>query len=218
MKLNLNSNTFIENKAINGGALYIKDNTDISKNYNDFNITINNNSFNKNEVEDFGGAIFIFMEFDDKYNIQFENNTLLLNTAGIMGGGLYSHNLNLNTLFQKNIFVNNTVNSYINNYTSRPYYITIDTNFTNNKKSIITGEYLPLKFSLYDEYDNIIFDITKYYSSLILKATLNINDNNNDDDDYDEDDDDDDDVSKKYHLIGNIGSFSNGILYNIYFY
>ncbi|ORY07419.1 hypothetical protein LY90DRAFT_519117 [Neocallimastix californiae] len=176
-KLNLTNTYFIKNKAVNGGAIYISDS--ISKdidNINDNiynNIKIENNTFKRNTANDFGGAIY--SEYSKFYLADSKNNLITFNKAGIMGGGIYSPKYIDKTIFDlsNNIIENNTINSFIDNYTSKPSYILLNTIFEDDTINIITGEYISLVFTLYDEFDNIVNDITKFYSSITLKINFN---------------------------------------------
>jgi len=203
-KLNLTNTYFIKNKAVNGGAIYISDS--ISKdidNINDNiynNIKIENNTFKENTANDFGGAIY--SEYSKFYLADSKNNLITFNKAGIMGGGIYSPKYIDKTIFDlsNNIIENNTINSFIDNYTSKPSYILLNTIFEDDTINIITGEYISLVFTLYDEFDNIVNDITKFYSSITLKLTLT-----NEEDEYDQN-------NLNYIINGNICSFINGII------
>jgi len=138
------------------------------------------------------------------------NNKIIYNKAGIMGGGIFSPNSVNKTSFNVNkvIIINNTADSLDDNYSSKPYYINLDTPLNNNIINIMSGDLFPLSFTLYDEFHNIVKDNTKYYSSLVLKVIL-IPKNNVEYDKYD-DHNKYEDVSQKIHLINNIGSFTNG--------
>ncbi|OUM69480.1 hypothetical protein PIROE2DRAFT_2569 [Piromyces sp. E2] len=197
MKVELISNQFYKNKAINGGAFYLE--SDINNNEKNI-ITIKNNIFKENIAENFGGAVY--SNFKNFYISNSLNNTITDNEAGIMGGGVYFHQYINKKIFNlENIQIeNNTVNSYINNYTSKPSYIKLNTTLNIDNDNIInitTGDRFPLNFTLFDNFDNIIEDITKYYSSITLKVTLD-EDNSNEDD------------TILYYLKGNIGSFVKG--------
>jgi len=170
---------------------------------------IKNTKFFKNKANNFGGAIFY--EFTNQYyDIKTSNNEILNNNAGIMGGGIHSNNWT-NTNFidtYNNKIDNNTVISYFkNDYSSKISYISLDTKLVDNLIETHSGQPFQLQFSLYDDYDNVITDITKYYSSMILKITikeiqqfdkLNNNINNKKRDD------------NEYSIYGNICSFING--------
>ncbi|KAG4092818.1 hypothetical protein H8356DRAFT_950126 [Neocallimastix lanati (nom. inval.)] len=201
LNLSLTNTYFIKNKAVNGGAIYISDS--ISKdidNINDNiynNIKIENNTFKENTANDFGGAIY--SEYSKFYLADSKNNLITFNKAGIMGGGIYSPKYVDKTIFDlsNNIIENNTINSFIDNYTSKPSYILLNTIFEDDTINIITGEYISLVFTLYDEFDNIVNDITKFYSSITLKLTLT------NEYEYDQN-------NLNYIINGNICSFING--------
>jgi len=172
MKLELTSNEFNINEAISGGALYIQNKDDIEINENR-NIILEHNRFKENYAEYFGGAIYT--KFSKLNLIEAKNNEIIFNKAGVMSGGIYTYHYSHKNLFNNNsnfIFRNNTVNSYINNYSSNPSSISLDTIIRKNPINIITSDYLPLSFSIYDEYDNIIHDFTKYYSDITLRVSL----------------------------------------------
>ncbi|ORX57678.1 hypothetical protein BCR36DRAFT_459391 [Piromyces finnis] len=194
--LELNHNEFFNNKAMNGGALYLTNGSNLKENET-MNITIQNNIFQKNIANDFGGAIY--SNFSKLYLASTKNNSIIYNEAGIMGGGLYSPKSANKNLFNLNDFVieNNTVNSFIDNYTTKPSYIKLENEFSNNFVNITTGSYLHLLFKLYDEYDNIIEDPTKNYSSMILKIILKEKYNNTSE-------------GTPYSLSENIGTFIYG--------
>jgi len=194
MELKLDSNNFIYNSAKNGGALYLSNKKDSSVSEKRA-INILNNIFKYNIADNFGGAIY--SEYDQMYLAVINNNTISYNEAGITGGGLYTPSAVDKNLFDPKLIDigNNTVNSYNNDYSTKPSYIVLDIILNQKVVDIITGEYLQLKFILYDEYDNIMEDITKYYSSISLKVKNNNISNNKD---------------IKIKLLGNVCSFVNG--------
>ncbi|KAG4085267.1 hypothetical protein H8356DRAFT_1298496 [Neocallimastix lanati (nom. inval.)] len=207
MELYLISNIFENNNAINGGALYLGKQDSIKQNINR-TIVIKNNIFRENIAENFGGGIY--SEYSKLYLAETDNNTIIHNEAGIMGGGAYSPKSVDKNLFDIKLckFENNTVNSDINDYSSKPSFISLNTTLENNSVTIITGGFLPLQFLLHDEFGNIMKDITKYYSSITLKLLLENEDNKHSygDGDYFQ-------TEKKnveYILYGNLGSFING--------
>ena len=171
LRLNLSSNEFSKNNAVNGGAIYMKNGKIINMNENK-TLIIENNIFNENSAEDFGGAMY--SEFQKIYLAILVNNKFSYNKAGILGGGIFSPNSVVENLFnlENNIYLNNTVNSIINDYTSKPAYILLEPDFPDNLIQITTGAYLNLVFTLYDEFNSIIKDITKYYSSMMIKTIL----------------------------------------------
>jgi len=202
MDLKLNSNYFGKNKARNGGALYFGKEQKANTIYENKEIIIENNQFYENYAQMFGGAIY--SEYTDIYLAKTKDNIVSYNTAGIMGAGIYLSDPFDNKMI--NIkgfkFENNTVNSAIDNYTTKPVYISLNTTLSSNSKKINMGDYLPLTIALRDEYGNVIMDITKHYSMIgvKLKIKLQSNDsknktNNNID---------------NYYLSGNVCTFING--------
>jgi len=207
MNLYLTSNTFINNKAISGGALYFSNSIDHDEENTDNEIIMNHNVFNKNHADNFGGAVY--SKYNQLYLTNANNNTIIYNSAGVMGGGIFSPNSINKNMFNLNqwTFVNNTVNAYENNYSTHPAYINLETKIDNNTIDITTGNYFPLYFTLCDEYNNAVDDKTKYYSSLTIKLSLI--------EKYDEEEDMiDDDIEDPnelyYYVVGNIGTFING--------
>jgi len=201
LKLDLNSNSFIENHAYNGGALYLIGNN-VNSNNKDKSIIIQHNTFEGNKAENFGGAIY--SDYNKLYLAQANNNTIINNIAYIMGGGVYAPNSVNEKLF--NLNTNNIVNNTYNDYASKPAYITLNEPSSNRNISLISGEWISINFTLYDEFDKKYEDRTKYYSSMTVRVALK---------EKKEDIEDDGDLN--YHLMGNIGSFNNGILF-IFFY
>ncbi|OUM68061.1 hypothetical protein PIROE2DRAFT_4345, partial [Piromyces sp. E2] len=205
LSLNLTSNIFEKNQALNGGALFFGNK--IENNVNDaLFINIENNIFKENFAENFGGAIY--SNYNQLGLAISKDNQIIFNEAGIMGGGVYSPNeINKNLFnFDNSLIENNTVSSYINNYTSEPSYILLNTTLNKNKNNIITGDYFPLNFTLFDEFNNLVEDITKYYSSITFKVLM-IEKNSIENDIIK------DDFSNKlasYKITGNIGSFMKG--------
>ncbi|ORX42861.1 hypothetical protein BCR36DRAFT_150195 [Piromyces finnis] len=197
MTLNLTSNEFSENSAIDGGALYITH----RKNENDnelIHFIINNNTFYNNSAEYFGGAIF--MELNNLSIKSTQKNIMEHNKSKILGGGLFLSNYYNKDVYDMFLFKDNFSNSIRNDYSSKPAYIALSSNYTNSFVELFSGDYLALEFALYDEFENIIEDITKFYSSMTIRVTLeekNV-------------------ISKRstnilnYYLEGNIGSFLNG--------
>ena len=92
-----------------------------------------------------------------------------------------------------------------NDYTSKPSYVTINTPIKNNFYNITSGGYISLSFSLYDEFDNVVIDGSKYYSSILLKAFLIKKNETNEGSNKEY-------LSKQkdYILTGNVGSFISG--------
>eukprot|EP00833_Pecoramyces_ruminatium_P004015 jgi/Orpsp1_1/1178047/evm.model.c7180000063848.1 len=204
IEFKLISNIFSKNVAINGGALYLSNalNDELNENRT---INISNNIFQKNKALNFGGAIYY--KFNKVYSVVTNNNDIVYNEAGIMGGGIYTPEIIDKKLFDiGNCNIkNNTVNSYENNYTSKPAYIKLNTTLNNNIYNINSGDYFPLTFTLHDEFDNIINDNTMYYSLMSLMITLKEENNKI----FDEEEDSSN-LNKNYYLTGNTGTFVNG--------
>jgi len=198
MDLSLNSNIFINNNGDNGGAIYFGNEISNIDDMNNPTVNINNNIFQENKAERFGGAIY--SNYHKLGQATVNDNQIVYNEAGISGGGIYSPNSINETLFDmtKIKIENNTVDSFIDNYSSKPLYIMLNSNET---ISVNVGEYIPLMFSLYDDFDNIIIDITKYYSFLSLKLVMVETDFS--------------DIDNSY-ILGNVGSFIKGIYNNIF--
>ncbi|ORY47563.1 hypothetical protein LY90DRAFT_10045 [Neocallimastix californiae] len=205
---NLTSNVFQKNKATNGGTIYLIDkvienkvkmkNENENTNINtDHNVYMNNNTLKYNKADNFGGAIYY--ELNHEYSFKIENNEVLFNEAGILGGGVYSANSLNKFLFKGRVYQirNNTVNSYLNNFSTKPSYIKLNTEIPNNTINLITGEYLSLHFTIYDGYNTVVEDITRYFSSLTLKIVLEETNKTNED--------------AIYALKGNTGTFTKGI-------
>jgi len=207
MKLNMTSNHFNDNSAINGGGVYIdreQDDTD-----DEISIIANDNIFFNNTAEQIGGAIYVGLE---RLSLEAtQDNIIKYCKAGNLGGGMYIAKFYNENVFSKFVFINNTANSIQNDYTSKPSYILLKSNYTKNE-IITSGKYFPLKFELYDAFNNIIFDISKFYYLMTLNVSLekiddlnNINDNN-----YNSDE------NSNYYLEGNTGTFIYGkyLFYN----
>jgi len=215
LKLNLTSNIFTNNHAINGGAIFLEDEK-MNKSGQDRNIVFKNNTFQNNIADEFGGALYA--DYKSLYNETASNNTISNNSSKVMGAGIFAqawfdkNQFNVNN----NIIYNNTINSYHNDYTSKPSYITLDTKL-NFPLILNSGDHFPLVFSLYDKYDNIIEDITKYYSSITIKIILQPK---YEDNYYDEENNNNNNeyniyystnTKTSYKLYGNIGTFIKGI-------
>ncbi|OUM63410.1 hypothetical protein PIROE2DRAFT_10070, partial [Piromyces sp. E2] len=151
IELNLKSNYFSNNKAINGGALYIEEGEHIDNNINK-TINIENNIFKNNIAEDFGGAIYSDIQ---KLNLAITNsNEFSFNEAGVM------------------------VNLQEENISSKPKYIILD---NKKSLSVIAGDYLSISFTLLDTLNNVVSDLNNYFSlTLKLILEMNEIDNNND--------------------------------------
>lgn len=162
-------------------------------------IYLENNSFKNNSAMDFGGALFYKMS--NTYISTVINNEISFNKAEIMGGGVYSANTNYQSFNIKNLSVyNNTINSFINNYSSKPSYLVLNNKLNSNTINIIPGESFSLNFTLYDAFNNPFIDFTKYYSSITLRVLLQDYYYNSDDNN----------LFSNVNLTGNFGSFRNG--------
>jgi len=201
IKLKLESNTFDGNMAQNGGAIYFGKKESDFYNENNEEIFIKNNNFTYNKAYSFGGAIY--SEFD-RLNISNSNdNVINYNSAGILGGGIFVSESTNKNLFHLNgfSFTNNTVESYSNDYTTKPSKIKLISNINDN---VYSSGIIKLTFELYDEYNQILYDYANFYSSLLLK--LNIKSPIEVEDDIDNN-------KNNNFLEGNICSFSKGIIY-----
>ncbi|OUM63051.1 hypothetical protein PIROE2DRAFT_61520 [Piromyces sp. E2] len=160
-----------ENKSLNGGALYFKESNYSNKN-NSSDIQFNNNLFENNDAEYFGGAIY--SEYGQLYLAKTLNNSIIYNKAGVTGGGIYSPFSVKKNLFDiKSIEIeNNIANGLTNNYASRPSYIVLNTKLDNKITEIKSGDNFPLTLTLYDEFDQIYDDIIKYYPLFGLNFDL----------------------------------------------
>jgi len=154
-----------------------------------------------NTANNFGGGIY------SEFKLNGINNIITGNKAGIMGGGIYIPkylnepiNCSMNCTIR-----NNKVNSYNDDYSSIPYSISLSTELKEIYTNITTGTFFPLLFRVNDIFGNKLNDVTKYYSSMILKVILknenfenvNVNYKNSD-------------FNSNYDLKGNIVSLING--------
>jgi len=203
------SNNFNKNYAINGGAFYLKENK-VSNGTK--TLIIEDNDFNDNIAEDFGGALYF--HFSELNMDNSKNNIITHNKAGINGGGIYTENFAVKNISNEDIIQlkDNLVDSTKNEYSSNPSYITLNPTLQKELDhysiNIYSGEYISLRFTLYDEYNQIFNDTTHFYP-ISLKVVLISNDNyykrshyiNNRNLDSD---------SKSTSLSGNICFFING--------
>jgi len=174
LELNLNSNSFGKNIAKNGGALYIGKEKISDTQFEDKAIIFENNNFYENYAQMFGGAILL--EYNKMYLAKTKNNNIINNKADIMGAGIY-----FSDPFDSNImdidgfeFSNNTVSSIIDNYTTKPAYIYLNSTLSYNLRNINNGIHFPLTFTLNDKYGNIILDINKFYSIITFKLNIKL--------------------------------------------
>lgn len=106
-------------------------------------------------------------------NVVFENNI-----AQIAGGALYvPNNYEKKSLnISKCVFNNNVGKTYGNDYTTEVSYIKI--NDTDINTNIISGDYIPLIYYLYDEYNKTINDNFNMYSSISINVYIYDNNDN----------------------------------------
>jgi len=202
LDLNINSSVFEYNNANNGGVMYFSRSL---KHNNANEIKLYNSIFSNNKADYFGGVIYSNYE---KLQIVDTLNTTFKENHAYSGGGFYfnyNNNANheiLNLNDTKIEFVNNTSESHGNDYATDTYMI-LSLNDGIKGFNIKSGESYSLKFNVIDEYNQIIRDISKYYSNIILKISEN--------DDQDSMNLDSSSVKKKF--TGNICYFSNGIFF-----
>jgi len=155
---------------------------------------MNNINFINNKSKYFGGAIY--SKYKYLYTLNINNTKFIKNYAGVAGGALFSPNLPQYNLFNyKNCeFVSNTAESHGNDFATNPYIIKLLNEDKYNDVILKTGSYLPIIFSIYDSFENLIQDQYKYYSDISVKVAVENKNNQNT-------------VSI---LNGNIGSFING--------
>lgn len=224
--MDLISNSFIKNRGIDGGALFLMSIPKVYFLYTDDkngnieeeeDINIINNIFSNNTAYNYGGAIY--SEYNKLYLAKSKNNTVSYNEAGIMGGGLYTPKLIQKNLFDLEDckFINNIVSYHRSDYTTKPSYISLITRLETSN-TVITGDYFPLEFSVHGENGDMIEDVTHHYSELTLKLSL-IEKNNVTESQYfyfqkrnttDEYSDENSIVLPKYKLLGNTGTFRYG--------
>ncbi|OUM60769.1 hypothetical protein PIROE2DRAFT_13407, partial [Piromyces sp. E2] len=170
------------------------------------NLNIESSIFEDNEssngAEYFGGGIysdFVGLKSSKLNNVEFTKN------YAYAGGALYTTNNNEETMFnvydkENVIFNNNTSESHGNNYATGPYMINLMSEV--NQVSITSGELYPLKFNIVDEYNQLIYDYYKYYSSIYISVE-NYDYNNEEDSYYNNNDD-----IHENKMTGNICIFS----------
>jgi len=204
LNITLNSNFFHKNNAMNGGAVFFSNSNNDEKN---INIYVENNIFKENIANYYGGAINL--KFDTLNIKKYNNNDILDNIAGVLGGGVYLTNLFFNKSVSFNVYnnsriENNKVGSYSNNYSSRPTSIILTNAVENNILNVKTGEYISLNFKLLDVFNNTIIDTSNYFSVITLRLLLDKKSTNqnkrNTDINY----------NIGYKLLGNICNFING--------
>ncbi|ORX76880.1 hypothetical protein BCR32DRAFT_270994 [Anaeromyces robustus] len=201
LKIYIDTTNFENNYSYNGGAIYIY--SDPSKNKDIYNINSISNSlelyntkFIKNKAKYFGGSIYI------NYNgLNFSKivNTIFSNNNAYAGGAIYIDNdvknLILNLKDKNNIkYKDNLSESHGPDFASSPAIIS---NSINTKKiTIESGKSYPITFKLSDAFDQVVYDISKYYPYIEISAI--IRKMNDDDENFD------------YKIFGNTCYFSKG--------
>jgi len=206
MNLNIASSNFEDNSSLNGGAIYFD--KIVNDKEQDHIIEISDTKFINNKAEYFGGGIysdFVGMKSSKLNNVEFSTN------HAYAGGAVYTERNKENTLFnvvdkENVIFINNISESHGDDYASGPSLINLMTEV--DKITITSGQLYPLRFNIVDEYSQLIYDYSKYYSNIIINAEYNSENENIDDDD--------DSYNNENKIIGNICNFSKGIL-TLYF-
>lgn len=221
--MDLISNYFYENRGFNGGALYLINDALSNKNTKDkvnkganSVINVKNNIFDNNFADNYGGGIY--SEFDQFYMANSKNNTIKNNSAGTMGGGIYSpesFNKNVFNIKEDCIFFNNTVSYHDSNYATRPSILSLDTAIENIK--IFTGDYLPLEFTVHDEFGDKIEDVYNNYSTITMVISMYEKDEYIENYYLDQKRHENNNIMFsvlsmhiKYNLLGNIGTFKHG--------
>ncbi|ORX47930.1 hypothetical protein BCR36DRAFT_405245 [Piromyces finnis] len=185
LNVDINSTIFENNKAMNGGAIYIEksfiehDSNIDNENKDDFLVFINNSLFINNKARYYGGAIFSNFE---AYKVLNLNKVSFIKNSAYAGGAIYMSNNNTqlyhNYEYNENVvFTNNTSESHGNDYASEPHIINELNNL--NIISMKSGETIKLKFNLIDKFNQIVNDISKVYSSIILSVVLDKENNTN---------------------------------------
>jgi len=199
LNFDLNSNQFCNNIAKNGGALYLSDNGN-SSNRRNMDIIFENNVFKDNYASDFGGAFY--SDYSKFYMATAKNNSFINNKAGAMGGGIYFNNF-IDKNLQNSIFKDNLVGYLTDDYSAKPAYVLLNTKLNSETSKVNSRDYFPLIFTLYNDFDNVVTDVNKYFNMITLR--LEIKEKNSDYEEY----------NGNYYITGNIGTFING---KIFFY
>ncbi|ORX79567.1 hypothetical protein BCR32DRAFT_269398 [Anaeromyces robustus] len=189
------SSIFKNNYGLNGGSIYIHKMINKTGELIDNSIEIYDTQFINNKAEYYGGAIYIGNELINDVKVR---NTFFIGNHAYAGGAIYTNNIYKKELFKSNInnkFQNNTSESHGVNFATDPFMISLISPKVNNL-TISSGEGSLLKFSLIDEYGNIVQDMSRHYNIGSLK--LNIENS----------------LLKKsvdYDITGNVCYFSKGI-------
>jgi len=175
VKISFIFNLFSKNKAINGGVLYIKDaineNEPLSVTTDNSWIYFENNLFENNIAENFGGAIYMDLRKEHVFEWKGQN-VISTNEAGMTGGGIYFSkcpNDLVQSMKENLVMKNNLVNRQVNDFIYKPFFVKLE---EYSKAPIYSGEYFPLKFGVYDQFGNKIIDGAQYYSQIHLEISL----------------------------------------------
>ncbi|ORX79748.1 hypothetical protein BCR32DRAFT_269275 [Anaeromyces robustus] len=204
LTLSIKSSQYISNTAERGGAIYFdsyihNNNNNNNNNSSQCSISIKNVIFSENKVTNFGGAIYSNNE--KLYQAEIKDLKFSNNLAKIAGGAIYvPNNRDKKSLDISNcIFSNNVGEAYGNDYTTEVSYIKRNTN--NDPYKMKIGEYVQLKFLLYDEFNMKIEDKYNIYSNISIKVLLLDNFNKTDNSNS----------NSNIILKGNICSFYKGV-------
>ncbi|ORY28851.1 hypothetical protein LY90DRAFT_674031 [Neocallimastix californiae] len=203
-KLNFNNN--INNNKLKCGSIHLR---------NNLKVKIEDSNFIHNHSKSNGGALcfdnFLTMDMDLISNYFYENR-------GFNGGALYLINdalSNKNTKDKDCIFFNNTVSYHDSNYATRPSILSLDTAIENIK--IFTGDYLPLEFTVHDEFGDKIEDVYNNYSTITMVISMYEKDEYIENYYLDQKRHENNNIMFsvlsmhiKYNLLGNIGTFKHG--------
>lgn len=194
----MNSTQYISNTAENGGAIYFDTDEKID-NIKPI-IQLNNIIFENNTAKSYGGAIY--SKYSKLYNANIESLYFINNNANIAGGAIYVPDGTDKKIFNISqcTFKNNKGINYGDDYTTEVSMIKLE---DSTDIRIRSGEYIPLRFLLYDEYNKTIKAEYNIFSDISITAflTQDIEKNENSKD-------------FKYFLSGNICSFYNGNILN----
>lgn len=171
--MKINSTIFEKNKGLNGGAIYLNKLLHNSLNKLNNSIDIENTQFIYNSADYFGGAIYSDFE---GLNLSYIDKIYFKFNYAYAGGAIYTNNNRNNNLFNVKspnmYFINNTSVSHGPDFATGPYIVNQTLQYiSKNEVSITSGKSFPLQFKLLDEYEQIIYDTSKYYSNIFLKLT-----------------------------------------------
>jgi len=228
INMKISSSLFENNNALYGGAIYLYQETNHEKNnYTEFrssssdydngninNFEITDSIFQNNKANYFGGALFIN---SDNINLKNLKNVTFIKNRAYAGGAIYTNinnysinyindnykNKNIKLQFESNEvdFKNNMSESHGNDYASNPLMVNSILSILNDSKiKIKSGDTYSLTFNITDVYGQLVTDMSKYYSNVILY--LNYNQDLYEENNY---------LSNDFKLIDNNCIFSNGI-------